>query len=164
MHLHTTAFGGNPYLTSYSSMTADIYVTGCYSETSGYTPTVACFKDAPETDYGDYTKTFTYDALMTTEYFNIPTGKTEPTVTVIRGLNEGFPGMIGFSAVPMATLVHHQSDLEAAKASTAVTTKPASPSSTVTTSPDSSGTDTGSESAAATTSSAARRLNPAGSA
>jgi hypothetical protein len=147
-------------------MTADFYITGCYSEISSYTPTAACYKDAPEEDYGDYTKTFTYNALTITEYFNFPTGKTEPTETEIFDLN-GWSNLVGFSAVPMVTLVHHQSDLDAAKAITAVTTVAVSrgsesATSSATSSVPSASTDTESESDAAISSSAARRLNPAG--
>ncbi|KAJ5667522.1 hypothetical protein N7507_003386 [Penicillium longicatenatum] len=145
-----------------SSMTADFYITGCYSEISSYTPTAACYKDAPEEDYGDYTKTFTYNALTITEYFNFPTGKTEPTETEIFDLN-GWSKLVGFSAVPMVTLVHHQSDLDAAKAITAVTTAAVSRGSeSATSSVPSASTDTEPDSDAATSSSAARRLNPAG--
>lgn len=76
-------------------------------------------------------------------------------------LIEGYSGIIGLSAVPMVTVAHHQSDLEA-KASKAVNTNSVSLGSTATRS-DSPIADTGSEPRAATPSSAARRLQSAGS-
>ncbi|KAJ5931101.1 hypothetical protein N7466_006594 [Penicillium verhagenii] len=150
------------------SMTVDLFFFGgCYSEIAGYTPTEACYKDAPETDYGDYTKTFTWNALTATEYFGIPTGTTEPTVTEMITLSkEGWPNLKGFSAMPMVTIVHHQSDLEMAKASTAVTTSSVSSTNPVcSTSLISSGTDTVSGFGVATsTFNAAGRLSPSRSA
>lgn len=100
-------------------MTPDLEL-GCYSTVPDYTISTGCYREFPNADLGQTTKTYTVNGTPSREFLQTVTG-TYPitkTKTVTFDASET-SSMVGVSVMPIITLVHRQSDLQAAATATA---------------------------------------------
>lgn len=103
-------------------MTADLAL-GCYSTVSDYTVTTGCYRQFPNIDLSETIKTYTVNGTATLELQQTVTG-TYPitkTKTVTFDASET-SSLVGVSVIPVITLVHRQSDLQASATGTAAST------------------------------------------
>lgn len=94
---------------------------GCYSVVKDYTPTVGCEVDAGYTykySSAPYTYTYSSAGITRTGYREIPTATVYETETLRVTLNHAEQShFTALSYAPMITLLHHESDLQSASAS-----------------------------------------------
>lgn len=124
MHLNIQRDNRGPsYLIPVNSgMDGDWGIAACWSTIPSYTPTTACVYDEASDAWGPYTKTFSYDTSTITQDYMVETGTVyTSTETINLEENSQYSGLVAISAVPMVTLVHKQSDIEAAKTAGAAT-------------------------------------------
>lgn len=94
-------------------MTADVNV-GCYSILPDYKPTEGCYREFPQGDLTQVTRTATVNG--TAEHYPMETLiGTTPITTVHTATFTGdeISSLVGATYMPMVTLVHQESDVKA---------------------------------------------------
>lgn len=111
-------------------MTADI-TFGCYSTVSNYKVTKGCAGLLPNSDNGVVTRTNTWNGTAVTEILETITA-TYPISPVERTFSDASEAssFVGISVMPIITLVHHQSDVQATESAASATATTRSAAST----------------------------------